>query len=717
MVHKFDKILLAISPVALMYATAPAFAESGVADEEQGSSTSSDGMLDIVVTAERTKTNLQRTAIAISAVTAEQIRVQGLQNLNELAGRVPGLYSPALRGTPNTGSFFIRGIGESSAVNAQAVSVYLDDVYLSRPQGGGLDLLDIEQVEVLRGPQGTLYGRNSSAGSIVVRTRKPGNDFRFAAQAEIGNYGQKIVRAAISGPIIKDILAVGISVLHNRRDGFYYNAYRNENEGAIEDDLFYAKVRLTPTDNTEFLLSIDHDWNYSDALQQQPQPGLPAPFFQIPGGYQPYVVYNGHETYNRYKGGGVSLVSSWKPGDGHELKSIASVRWFHQPGLYDPDGTPQDRIRAASDFKSTVYAEELQWLYSEGKWKSLVGAFFSHERFDQMRSTHAGGFVGFPKPTSTSVEEITSFAAYAQVSYQLTSAATITLGGRLISDRHKFTDTVLSNDVLRFTVSPEPKTNTAFTPKIVLDYQWSPTIFSYASISEGLRAGGYDNSATTIQAATTGFSPERVRAYEIGLKSTLFNNSFRNNIAVYYNDYTNLQSSLLVPNTAIQVRTNVGSAYTRGIELENTIAPGGGLNWTNTVSYNQTRIQKFDGSPKRIGNRLPFAAEWQFSSWLSFNTDIQDHGNIRVGVGYQYRSNFYSDLDNLAATKTPSASNWDGNITYTTPDGRLSGAFIVSNITNKVNIDTVNYVGPPIAYATYILGNPRTWRFRLTYNY
>jgi len=581
------------------------------------------GLGDIVVTATRRESKLQSTPVAVSVIGEEFRSAQNVITTRDLAGQIPGLYTPPSGITPLTNTFFIRGIGNSDPIFDPTVGVYIDDVYLPRAINGMSDLTDVERVEVLRGPQGTLFGANSAGGAIRYVTRAPTDKFELRGDAGYGNYKTFNAHGYIAGALVPGLLTASVAVAHDEHEGYTRNPSLGRRVNNQNTDGGRIKLVLTPSSDLKVTLSADGTIDHSQAAQYVPttyiatNPALSG-LGAIIGGtlfsptllapYQENVSYAGRFGINRSHSGGVAGRIDYDLGEHVSLHSITALRGFDQdPVNYNNDGqnrlpynSAQPRRIDISDnyitYKQKSFTQELQLQGSWGRFDFTGGLYYLFENF---RSDRIGYVTGLPAsdtalpaaPFDQIGKTITrNYSAYLQANYKLTDRLTLTAGGRYISIRRAFDFQGINDDLDGKAIDPAlfPQVLTGgaipalgvsvaagqvnFTNASVLNKKTWHSFTPKAGISFQATptiflfanyAKGFDaggfNNRALNLATALPYDPETVNSFEGGIKSDWFDHRLRINATGFYNDYNNLQ-------TTVSALSPISNAYvsTRG---------------------------------------------------------------------------------------------------------------------------------------------------------
>jgi iron complex outermembrane receptor protein len=626
----------------------PGQANAATADEPAAATDT-----EIVVTARRREETLQDVPIAVTAYSGEQLNRQGALDITDIGDTTPNVTLETSRGTNTTLTAFIRGVGQQDPVAGfeQGVGLYIDDVYLNRPQGALLDIYDVERIEVLRGPQGTLYGRNTIGGAVKYVTRRLGDERRLNVRANLGTYGQRDLVASATMPVA-DGLAVGVAGARLSRDGFGENLTTGDEN--YDRDLYAARgtIEFEPNDAIFFRLSGDYTSDLSS-----PRGGHRL----IPGRLSGAPVLDDEfdsrgalvAPEQRVKGGGVALHSEVGLADGFKLRSITAYRKDKSFTPIDFDALPAADVDVPAIYRNKQFSQELQLLVDRGPLSGLVGAYYlkanSNNIFDVVLAT-TGTLIGVPGFTASTFGDVDTktWAIFGDFTYDITDQLSLSVGGRYTNDKR---EAVVIRRNLRGGVSPElgglpvnglfnQVTNPAgrqvgaltsdfageetfkeFTPRASISFEPDANNTFYASFAKGFKGGGFDPRGLSTAAPDVNgngvrepdeifdyflFEPEKVTSYELGYKASLFDRRLRLAVAGFYANYKDVQvpgSVGAVINgipTFVGVTTNAGRANFKGLEFEGTAAllrdfagPGSRLNFSGTLGYLKARYKEF----------------------------------------------------------------------------------------------------------------------------
>ncbi|NWK96049.1 hypothetical protein DM806_10245 [Sphingobium lactosutens] len=693
-----------------------AFAMMPMAAVAQDGAVAQPAVDDIVVTAQRREQRLQDVPLAVSAFNEASLTTGKVDSLVNLDGKMPNVLLAPVGAYPFASAFFIRGLGFSDVESSfePSVGVELDGVYLSRNVGAVQDFFDVEGVTVLRGPQGTLYGRNTIGGVVSVRTKRPTGDFGVRAQGTLGSYGRREIRAAVEAPIVKDMLAAKVSVLAKGYDGYLRNEdgrrFGKQNVLSVRGTLAF-----TPSSNFDATLIGDYtrDRGTGPSFENASLPTmiLGQLGYTADDDGKPYLTRVDTQNHSRLESTGVTLEMNWDLGP-VKLTSISGYRDTDTNVLSDFDGENIPFLNVGRIEQHDQWSQEIR-LGSTGKGPLtyVIGGYFMTQRYDI--GVHQYG-LAFGSPTAGSTlfagQRAKAGAIFGQIDYEVIHGLTLTAGARY-SDESK-----------RFTIQPLFATSSQtfkarfddFSPKFGISYAWTPDIMTYAQYSRGFRAGGFNGRAGAFTAVGP-YKSENVDSYEAGIKTDLFNRVLRLNLAAFTTKYKNMQQSVqeLIPGTNVNqtVVSNVGRATINGFEGEATLNIVRGFTLNGTLGYLDAGFDKFvanlgDGLGTIDRSNLPFAyaPKWSTSLTGAYKTDI-GLGELTAQASMRHASKIYTSFTplNLLSDLTvrPANTTVDASIGLDLDDGRWHLGLWGRNITDERIINNTFAVGNLMALRVY----------------
>lgn len=707
---KFSHWLKCGAALAIVGAS-PVMAQEAPASEPQAAA-----VADIVVTAQRREQRLQDVPLAVSAFSMESLEDGKVESLLNLDGKVPNVVLAPVGAYPFASAFYIRGLGYADVESSfePSVGVELDGVYLSRNVGAVQDFFDIGGVTILRGPQGTLYGRNTIGGVVSVQSRRPSFDFGARAQATFGSNGRQELRAGVEGALVEDRLAGKFSFLTKTYDGYIKN-YDGRDMGAQDVTSMRGALLWTPTASFDATLIVDYtkDKGTGTAFENASLPSMVLPGFGEPADTDgdPFLSHVGDDIFSDLEALGVTLNANWDLGP-VKLTSITGYRKTDTEVLSDFDGTPTPFMTVHRDETHDQFSQELRLASNtDGPLTYVVGAYYMTQEYD-IATGQFGTVFGSPTAGSTiyTQQKADSWAVFGQADYEVLPGLTVTAGGRYSKEEKTFTTQPL--------FYPNAETFEAsfddFSPKVGVSYKWSDTLMTYAQYSRGFRAGGFNGRAGSFLAVGP-YDSETVDSYEVGVKSDLFDRRLRLNAAVFTSDYQDMQQSVqqLIPGTLINqtLVSNVGAATISGFEAEATALLTNVFTISASVGYLDASYDEFMadlgdglGVIDRTYLPMPYAPKWSNSVTFNYKDDF-DFGRVTAQASVRHMTDMYTSFSTLNATTdlTMRQSNTvvDGSLSLELPDGRWRVSLWGKNLTDELVINNTFGVGNLLASRVY----------------
>lgn len=713
---------------------------------------------EIVVTARRTAENLQEVPASVSAFSEQTLERIGAADSTGLQGSVPNLNIVQGRGSSNATNIFIRGVGQPDALQTfdPAVGFYVDDVYYSRIRGTQLDLFDIERIEVLRGPQGTLYGKNTIGGALRVITRRPSQDPRGLFQVTVGDYGQLEARVSGSGPLT-DTLAGGVSLFGASRDGYVTNPvtgedYNDRNVGAGRAALAW---NATPSLSVDWAadyarernaLVMGQPINTLTTLFGVPLLVLPPtpPEFDFTATPTPGLPNSTELTH-----WGTSLNVNWEISDAFSLRSITAFRDLEQADYVDIDATFLETGDVFVGVDQNQISQEFQGTYQSDRLTLVGGLFYMREEIESHQEAYGddiltgpGGFT-FLRTVDDDLRT-TSWAAYVNASLALTERLSVSAGVRYTEEEKEYfrtTSTFSSfpgltfDPAYAFTIED---TWTDVSPMASVDYRATDNILAYARVARGYKSGGFNGRANN-PGEEAPYEPEIVTSYEIGLKTDWLDRTLRANLAAFYNDYEDFQARVsgLVndPVTGLPVPQltvlNAGSLEISGAELELSYMPVAALLLDAQIGYLDAEYGEFEDARfvayggSRAFQEPAFSPDWTARFGAAYEFDLGTAGALRLAGSARFRSRHALAVDN-----TPVNSNveieglfqddywlYDASLLWTHSNNILSVGLYGRNLSDEVYRTDGQEFSSVGNIRTVYYGPPQTWSLVVTARY
>lgn len=678
---------------------------------------------EIVVTAQRRSEKLQDVPIAIAAITADALATQGVGGTLDISQSVAGVNV-----TSQSGSIFprIRGVGNSIIGPGfeNGVAVYVDGVYFGSTQASILSLNNIRQIEVLKGPQGTLFGRNTTGGLIHVISRDPEEEAGGEAKLSYGNYQTLAADAYVTGALAPNLAADLAGHFSTQGDG--YGANRTTGKDVYrqnEDVALRSSALLTPSDGARFRLTGDYARNHGSMFARRPAPGTRPALPTVPLD-SVWDTATGRDPENRFKGWGVS--GRWDQDvDFAQLASITAFRKSRNFSGQDGDMSPTPGINLMLTQKDQQFSQEVQLASNPGSdltW--IVGAFYynSRGRFDPAEVQFFGPvapvlpFGVMSTQITSALLKTESAAAFAQATLPVAEATNLTLGARYTAEKRSIDAQQVANlasGVKGFPLSAVSGNKHFSKPtwRVSLDHRFSPEWMTYVSYNRGFKSGGFNGAAPTSPA----FAPEVLDAFETGVKSDLLDRSLRLNVAAFYYKYKNIQVSRYPPGATIIYNGASARIYGVDADLEARITSQFSLSAGMSLSSNKfTRfpdayyfLPAAAGGNSTVirdgtGNHLPEAPEFTANVNASYTIPVSI-GEVGLSVSYSYNDGYYAQPDNVFAE--PSFGLLNGAVTLTLDNGvdlqvwgrNLTDEKVTLNLASN-NLSTAAGYRPPRTY-------------------
>ncbi len=701
------------------------------------------GIADIIVTAQRRDESLQRTPVAVTAISAAELRAQNVNTVTDLARIAPNVTISTFSYNAPTNTVpivYIRGIGQQDPAiySDPGVPIYADGVYVARSAGGAIDLPDVQRVEVLRGPQGTLFGKNAVGGAINVITRTPGSIPETRLWVSAGSYKYREGRG-YTDLRLTDTLAATLAFDLKREDGYGKRLDRAGNElGRLGDQRHFsarARVRWTPSDALTLDLSADHT-RYDDTAA--PSQSLVITTSNILTQYNSRVgrlngttvtqQFAGSGRYDNYaenpspaidKIDGVSATAAYDFG-GVTAKSITAYRVTRSRFARDADSGPVNYFEVSRSGRQRQFTQELQLSGKafDDRVDYILGVFYLHDNSYENNTLFvapglyaASRIINFDISRNYFDTQITnSIAGFGQATWHVVPGLNFTAGVRYTKDKKDATVFVDSPDskILYVPTTALSDSWKAFTPRFALDYQVAKNVLVYASAARGFKSGGFNERPKDLNALTE-FFPEALWSYELGLKADLFDRLLRTNFALYRSDYTNIQLTrqVLIAGQAVSDISNVAAARIQGFESEVTLAPVRGLLLSANVGYTDTKYTKLQpGAVVLAIDKIPYVSDWTVNLSGSYRLDLGASGSLTPSVNYAYRTSAYVQPRNTDFSYLPARGLVSGRLTYALPGDRFEISVFGTNLTNKRYLQSVgDSSGAGNVYLLY--GRPR----------
>jgi iron complex outermembrane receptor protein len=706
---------------------------------------------------------------AFSGIELEERTAGDISQIGDFTPNLEFDSTSPISGSSNAAVVFIRGIGQTDFVltSDPGVGVYLDGVYISRAMGGVLDLLDIERVEVLRGPQGTLFGKNTVGGAISVITKKPGPDVELQASVTAGNDDRLDGMLSVNVPLSEDSLFLRASLATRNRDGYGERLLTGESMGNVDSDTARSSLLWLATDALEFTWAFD----YTRAKEDMPVTSLIMADPNIGGRNNLSGLYNLYATLGWVDGPlyneswltdseftsngtaqvgsdtevwGTSLTADWDLGMA-VLKSITAYRETDASFGRDTDHSPVTIIHTSNEMQLEQFSQEfnLSGLAFDGRLDWLVGAYYFEEEGEDLPDIpiltavyeadqefasgpgNGNGYLGEPLPQFSVRGDIdidnTSLALFFHNSYAITDKLSTTFGLRY-TDEEKKTNLDVFYPTSGFRLIQNPYARQTFddwSPRIGFEYRWTDELFGYVSYSEGFKSGGVVSRYNMPRVDPIVFDPEQVKSYEAGFKSEWLDRRLRLNAAVFYTDYTDIQVTVF--NGVVPETRNAAEGEITGAEVEFTGVLAERLVLSGGLGYMDAEYTKLDDPEQgalEVSSDHAFVntPEWSANASLEYRRSLDQAGEIALRLDYSYRSEVANDAANTPELIEDSLSLWNARAAWIPSNNQWELAVFGRNLTDE------SYLTSGVSTTAFgiiegIYGRPREYGVTLKYLY
>jgi iron complex outermembrane receptor protein len=714
---------------------------------------------EIVVTARRTEESLQRVPAAVSSFNERALDRLHATDTTALQGAVPNLNIVQGRGSSNATNIYIRGVGQPDALQTfdPAVGVYVDDVYLSRIRGNQLDLLDVERIEVLRGPQGTLYGKNTIGGALKFVSRRPGQEFRANGSVSVGSYDQLDLKGSASGPIT-DTLSAGFAVMRSKRDGFVKDEVIDRRHN--DKDSLGARGTLAFTPSPDVRIDLTADYSHDDAKLN-----VGRPLNNLVSAFGSVMVVDGlGEDYDwtgrtsptlpnstKLTHRGVAATGAVDLTDALTLKSITAFRKLDTDDFIDIDATQYEVGDVFVGVDQKQFSQEFQLAYSSERLSGVAGVYYLKEDVGSHQEAYGrdlfrlAGVPFFSSVLRTIDDDLTtkSYAAYGNASFEVVPTVRLSAGIRYTRETKAYdrTTSVFLSGAQAGPPFPFVAKDTwkDTSPMASVDWQVLPSTMVYARIAKGFKSGGFNGRANS-PAEATDYEPETVWSYEGGFKTNIAS-QLRVNGAIFHNDYRDFQARVSdveddpivgVPGARLSV-LNAGKLRIRGAELEAAWTPIERLLIDGQLGYLDAEYKEFVDLRFPGGSRAfqtpAFSPKWTLRLGTQYGFDLGGTGSLTVGGQARYRSRTALSVDNTfingsvgTTTEVPGLFQpgywlYDARVVWEDSSKRFAVGVYGQNLTDKAYKTDAQEFSTVGQIRTVYYGAPRTVTLRLTARY
>ncbi|MDG6097441.1 TonB-dependent receptor [Alteromonas sp. ZYF713] len=749
---KLTRTLIA-SAISSLLCTPAAFAQDAEAEKKSGT----DAMLEqITVTSRKTEENLQDAPLSVTAFSGAGLEARGIENVVEVGSLTPNLTyqnNPGAGASSSVATVYIRGVGQRDFLGTidNGVGFYIDDVYIARTVGANVNLLDIDRIEVLRGPQGTLFGRNNVGGALAIHTKKPHADTEAFIDVTLGT--DSMQKFKVGGNVaLTEHLFANIALADTSQDGYVERPaggdLGDDNSTAGRASLYWEpsddlNIQLTGDYSTEEENGPAFTLNYIDLYLANGFPGFynnvtAASDCAYPGGLTSDnpVCYNNQwlsddtnygtaPTYSNTDTWGLNMRVNWQINDSLSFKSVTAFRSLDAEFARDADASPHTVTTFYDDFETEQFSQEfqLQGTAFNDKLDWITGLYY----FDE--DGYNFNTLNFAIATFDSDNDFTttSQAVYLQGTYHLTEQLDLTLGVRYTDEEKTFdpVQTVGPNNIgipIGAPILPvglNERSTQETTPMANLAYHVNNDLMVYATYSEGFRSGGYVQRIFPPLAVVPEFDPEYVEAYEAGFKYN--SGDLVLNGAGFFMDYTDIQVRTQNPGFVGFFEANVGNAEISGFELETKWAFAEQWFFEGGVGYTNAEYTSIDVEPPLVAiittdSEFDHVPEWSVTASLARDFYFDGGSMLTARISGDYHTSFFNNPENTPQTKTPEVAIYNAALLWKSPDDTYAVDFGLKNLTDEIYINS-GYYNPTIGTSEIILDRGRQWyaSFRYTY--
>ena len=723
----------------------------------------------LVVTAQRRSENIQNVPISIQAFGQKDIQALGIKSSLDLGAVTPNVDIAQVAGPGNQPIITIRGIGlnDYDTNNAGPNGIYVDDVYLSAPSSQTFQTFDLSRIEVLKGPQGTLYGRNTNGGAINFVTNKPTDEFTGHFHVEYGSFNTFNLEAAVGGPLATG-LDGRVAFVKNNSSGFMHNDLTGNSENGTNNYAARVQLQAKPSSDLTVLLNV-HGGQVDNRVTEYRHIGVLNPndgsLCTVAQSYAGGCVDAlGYGTPSNFYGGsfnrqdhlkvnslGASLRADYRMGSVN-LTSLTAFEHNDKLHPEDSDASPNRLLEINFGVKSNEFTQELRASQSTDKYNWVLGAYFLHEDLKQNQPIFilldGDKFFGGPgsadgiafQAFDRSDQVTDTYAVFGQGSYSLTDKLKLTLGGRYTGEKRTFAylGTIQLQEggmdhfgpLQTLADTQSQLTDSAFSWRAALDYRLAHGVLAYGSIATGFKSGGFNGSFLStdplvIPVQLQPVKPEFVTSYELGLKTTVLDGRLLFDAAAFYNEYTDMQVFTLAPpppgeSLGVNILGNAPKAHTEGIEVQMVARPVQALTASLQLGWLNTKLDKYlafqvAGATDYSGNQLANAPHFSLSSLIDYKIPVgQDALDLQFSVTYKSHQ-FFDTTNDLYTTQ---AGYWleNARIAYSFDHSKWEIAGYVRNLSDKkylIDAFDLGFLG----FIQGITGTPRTFGAELNYKF
>lgn len=718
-----------------------ALAMPSVAFAQNDEEASSSGLDEIVVTATKREESLQDVAVSVTALGSEQLRNEAITDLSQIAAQIPSFTFQSQNSMES--EMFIRGVGSvrlNGATSDPSIGTFFNEIYIGRRGSATPPLFDLARVEVLRGPQGTLFGKNIVGGAINLITAAPSHTFGAGGSFSYGNYNSTVTEGYITGEVL-DNLAARLSLFRETHDGFAENIVNGQELEDKDSTAGRLSLAWDPSSNLRVSIVADYsrDFGGGPSRHAVDDPTVAGTSFISPNiDPDPRTNESPYEQYADRDTAGLSARVEWDLGSS-SLTYLAGVRYgsadgrWTQAGAGSPPSITDSTLTQHEMYQGLT--QELRLASDENqplRW--IAGLYFLNENTSRSSRNTAISFLpGGPGGTRDSLDgdnifrgnaTATSYAAFGEIEYDFLPNLTLSVGGRYTVDEKDLHSQaiILSYGPAGDILSPAPLQSpydiqvseewSRFTPRVALEWRATDDMLVYASYASGYKGGGWQGATANAIAGATAYDPEYASTYELGIKADWFNNRLRTNVALFHTDFTDLQVELLDDVNLTLVVANAADAVIEGAEFEVRAAPTDWLEVFASGSVLNAEYKDYIDPLRGLdysGHQIQRTPDYQYAVGADVRQPISPYFDLVGGVSYTYQDQMFWGPDNR--NFEPGYGLLNARIGIADPDGDWSVSLWTKNLNNELyRTSIIPFVGDEVS----LYGAPQTYGIRFT---
>lgn len=695
---------------------------------------------EVMVTAQKTTENIQDVPFSVSAVTGESLEKFQYKDLKDLNGTIPNVQFTQITNVSLNLAPSIRGIGITNnpdPYTGTEVAVVIDGVVQGTRLLGLSDQFDVERIEVLRGPQGTLFGANTLGGVVNIVSKQPTGEFGGYGKVSMGNYDEFNAAVALNFPLVDKVLAGKVALSRRGRDGYYTNLADNSNFMDIDTTKARGYLLFTPSEDFKATLTVGTDRirNGAESAANVSQPGE---VFYRPGITTPDVrfeLYSDSPHINRADLNTYSINAEWDSPIG-EFTAITNYTEFDAFNIQDVDALPEFLLNAGRDMASRQYSGELRLaMQPTDSISAVAGLFYMNLYHDVNTTTLIDGLAPGSFSSQRVKSEEDSVAAFVQLYWDLTDKLRLGVGARLTTididlrsentsyflpgmHPYNYSANLAAASVVGGFVSEGSESWTEPGGKVSIDYKLAPDVMLYGYYARGFKSGGF-NGRITDPLDIGPFAPEFIDSFEVGLRSDWFDHRLRANLAVFYSMWDDMQVPQSVfrgnPPQASSTILNAASATSKGVELELELAPNEALSLRASLGYLDAAYDEFeDANVDYSGRPTPYAPEWTGSLTASYEIEA-GAGVFTPSLQYTYTGERWATFVQFPVEHLDEYSLVNANLSYAPDDSNWSVALWATNLFDEEYVTSALSVPPLFSFASF--GAPRQYGVEVRFDF